>query len=101
MLSQLPNLVITKAGLTQWQAILMLTFSQSLLEEVMLGLELGDEIPPFQIFLQFLKEERKKNIFEELKFISQIFESNKPRNQKDSKRVNILPCSIWKLLYEK
>lgn len=51
----------------------------------MLGLELGDEISPFQIFLQFLKEERKKNIFEELKYISQISESNKPRNQRDSK----------------
>lgn len=31
-----------------------LTFSQGLLQEVVLGLQLGDQVPAFQVFLHFL-----------------------------------------------
>ena len=37
-----------------------LTLSQGLVNEVMLGLQLGDQVPAFQELLQLLQREKKK-----------------------------------------
>ena len=43
-----------------------LTLSQGLVDEVMLGLQLGDQVPAFQELLQLLQHKKKKDMLSRL-----------------------------------